>query len=67
MKYWLRGPWFNGKARKMHTYRRVQHFAVGSVSLISIVLQLKLTSTVILKELYSIEKCAICLETFLKF
>ena len=44
-----------------------QHFTVDSVSPISIVLHLKLTSTMMLKELYSIEKCAICLDTFLRF
>ena len=38
----------------------------GSNSPISIVLHLKLTSTMILKELYRIEKCAICLVTFFK-
>ena len=42
-------------------YRRGDHFAVDSVSPISIVLHLKLTSTVTLQELYSIEKCSICL------
>ena len=48
-------------------YRRRQHFKVDSVLPISIVLHLKLTPTMILKELYSIEKCAICLDTFLRF
>ena len=33
----------------------------------SIAFHLKLTSTTILKELYSIEKCAICLDAFLRF
>ena len=44
-----------------------QQFTGDSNSPISIVLHLKLTSTMILKELYSIEKCAICLDTFLRF
>ena len=48
-------------------YRRGQHFTVDSVSPISFVLHLKLPSTVILKELYSIGKCVICLDTFLRF
>ena len=48
-------------------YRRGQHFAVDSILPIPIVLHLKLTSAMILKELYSIEKCAVCLDTFLRF
>ena len=44
-----------------------QQFAGDSNSPISIVLHLKLTSTMILNELYSIEKCAICLDTILRF
>ena len=38
-----------------------------SDSPISIVPHLKLTSVLILKEPYSIEKCATCLDTFLRF
>ena len=38
-----------------------------SDSPISIVPLLKLTSVLILKEPYSIEKCATCLDTFLRF
>ena len=38
-----------------------------SNSPISIVPHLKLTSVLILKEPYSIEKCAKCLDTFLRF
>ena len=44
-----------------------RRFAGDSNSPISTELHLKLTSTAILKELYSIEKCAICLDTFLRF
>ena len=44
-----------------------QGFAGDSNLPISVVLHLKLTSTMILKELYSIEKCAICLDTLLRF
>ena len=40
---------------------------MDSVSPISIVLHLKLTPTVILKDPYTIEKCATCLDTFLRF
>ena len=47
-------------------YRRGQHFAVDCILPISFVLHLKLTSTVILKELFGIEKCAICRDTFLR-
>ena len=47
-------------------YRRGHHFAVDNTLPISIVLYLKLTSIMILKELYSTEKCAICLDTFLR-
>ena len=48
-------------------YKRGQHFSVDSVSSISNALHLKLTSNMILQELYSIEKGAICLDTFLRF
>ena len=48
-------------------YTGWQRFAGDSSSSISIVLHLKLTSTMILKELYSKEKCAICLDIFLRF
>ena len=44
-----------------------QRFAGDSDSPISIVPHLKLTSVLILKEPYSIEKCATCLDTFLRF
>ena len=44
-----------------------QRFAGDSDSPISIVPHLKLTSVLILKGPYSIEKCATCLETFLRF
>ena len=44
--------------------RKTQEYRRDSISPISIVLYLKLTSTMIQKELYSIEKCAICLDTF---
>ena len=44
-----------------------QRFAGDSDSPISIVPHLKLTSVLILKEPYSIAKCAICLDTFLRF
>ena len=39
----------------------------GSDSPISIVPHLKLTSVLILKGPYSMEKCATCLDTFLRF
>ena len=48
-------------------YRGGQRFAGDSNSPISIVPHLKLTSMLILKEPYSIEKSATCLDTFLKF
>ena len=48
-------------------YRRGQDYAVDSISPISVVFHFKLKSTVILKELYSIEKCAICLDNILRF
>ena len=47
-------------------HRRGCHFAVDSISPIFVVLHLKLASTMILKKLYSIEKCAMCLDTFSK-
>ena len=52
---------------RYNQYRRGQHFAVDSISPICIVLHLKLISTVMLKELYTIENCATCLYTFLRF
>ena len=48
-------------------YRGGQRFAGDSDSPISFVPHLKLTSVLILKEPYSIEKCATCLDTFLRF
>ena len=48
-------------------YRGGQRFAGDSDSPISIVPHLKLTYMLILNEPYSIEKCATCLDTFLKF
>ena len=44
-----------------------QRFVGDSDSPISIVPHLKLISILILKEPYSIEKCATCLDTFLRF
>ena len=44
-----------------------QQFAGDSDSPISIVPHLKLTSVLILKVPYSVEKCATCLDTFLRF
>ena len=59
---------------KPHTFRDLvqgggggQQFAGDSNSPIFIVPQLKLTSVLILKVPYSIEKCATCLDTFLRF
>ena len=51
----------------MQQYRGGQRFAGDSDSPISIVPHLKLTYMLILNEPYSIEKCATCLDTFLKF
>ena len=48
-------------------YRGGQRFVGDSNSPISIVSHLKLTSVLILKEPYSIEKCATCLDTSLRF
>ena len=48
-------------------YRGGQRFAGDSDSPISIVPHLKLTSVLILKGPYSIEKCATCLDTCLRF
>ena len=48
-------------------YRGGQRFAGDSDSPVSIVPHLKLTSVLMLKEPYSIEKCATCLDTFLRF
>ena len=48
-------------------YRGGQQFAGDSDSPIFIVPQLKLTSVLILKVPYNIEKCATCLDTFLRF
>ena len=48
-------------------YRGGQQFTGDSDSPISIVPHLKLTSVLILKVPYSIEKCATCLDTFLRF
>ena len=44
-----------------------QRFAGDSDSPVSIVPHLKLISVLVLKEPYSIEKCATCLDTFLRF
>ena len=44
-----------------------QQFAGDSDLPIFIVPQLKLTSVLILKVPYNIEKCATCLDTFLRF
>ena len=44
-----------------------QQFAGDSDSPVSIVPHLKLIFVLILKEPYSIEKCATCLDTFLRF
>ena len=48
-------------------YSGGQQFAGDSDSPIFIVPQLKLTPVLILKVPYSIEKCATCLDTFLRF
>ena len=48
-------------------YRGGQRLAGDSDSPVSIVPHLKLIYVLILKEPYSIEKCATCLDTFLRF
>ena len=48
-------------------YRGEKRFAGDSDLPVSIVPHLKLISLLILKEPYSIEKCATCLDTFLRF
>ena len=52
---------------KISLYRGGQRFAGDSDSPVSIVPHLKLIYVLILKEPYSIEKCATCLDTFLRF